>query len=197
MGEFFTSFHDAWAAFLAREEALEDFYAQFPDDPEYVLTGWLVEPSAEVKAAAAGIQDRLSHLSWLVPIPEHFLHVWLGAQERIGDVWRSWGDVSGFTAAYGRVNCFHSAVVIEADPAFRQLVAGTPNDVPEFLPHLTVAVVREPASPDALREALLPLRESTLGKDRVSEVQLVSFPAARTTLFRPWTVERRVALDEA
>jgi len=76
----------------------------------------------------------------------------------------------------------------------RRLVAGTPNDLPTFLPHMTVAVVQEPRPPGGLREVLGRLREPLLGEQIVREVKLVRFPAARTTLFRAWTVEQIVSL---
>ena len=194
MGEFFTSFADAWSHFSERAELLEDFYADFPEDEAAVLDGWLVEPTPAIKSAAGEIQQELARFDWLVPIPRHFLHVWVGDRERIGDAWHGWGEVDGFAASYARVNCFHSAVVVEVEGAWRRLVAGTPNDAPTFLPHLTVAVVQRPHAPGELRDVLRALREVTLGEQQVREVARVRFPAARTTLFRPWTVEQVVSL---
>jgi hypothetical protein len=194
MGEFFSSFEDAWTAFATREEPLESFYDDFPDDPDHTLSGWLVEPSAEVKAAALEIQERLAPIAWLDPTPEHFLHTWIGLEPRIDEAWRSWGEMPRFQATYERVNCFHTAVVIEVGGPLRQLVAGTPNDLPTFLSHLTVAVVREPERPGELRDILVPLRETAFGAHDVDEVTLVSFPAAKSTVYQPWTVHRRVPL---
>jgi 2'-5' RNA ligase len=194
LGEFFTSFDDAWSHFCRRSEALEDFYADFPEESGAVLEGWVVEPSAEVRDAAVGIQRDLSDLDWLDPIPPHFLHVWIGVRERIGDAWRVWSALEAFPVTFARVNCFHTAVVVEVEGPLRRLVAGTPNDAPTFLPHLTVAVVREPSPPDRLRDLVTPLRELVLGEQDVLEVELVRFPAARSTLFRPWTVEQVVPL---
>jgi hypothetical protein len=194
VGEFFSSFEEAWASFVTREEPLESFYDDFPEDPDHILSGWLVEPSAEVKLSALEIQERLEHVDWLDRTPEHFLHTWIGLAPRIGEAWRSWQDVPRFRATYERVNCFHTAVVVEVAGPFRELVAGTPNDLPSFLPHLTVAVVRERRPPGELRDAILPLRESSFGSHGVDEVTLVSFAAARSTVYQPWTVERRVPL---
>jgi hypothetical protein len=194
VGDFFTSFDDAWSHFSQRSEPLEDFYAEFPEDRSAHLEGWLVEPTPAIKDGAVEIQRELSHFDWLVPIPPHFLHIWVGVRERIGDAWRGWHEVEHFAATYARVNCFHSAVVVEVAGEMRRLVAGTPNDAPIFLPHMTLAVVRRPASPDGLREALRPLRDSVLGEQIVCEAKLVRFPAARATLFRPWTVEQVVSL---
>jgi hypothetical protein len=78
----------------------------------------------------------------------------------------------------------------------RQLVAETKNDVPTFLPHLTVAVTRVEHEPGALREALLGLRGSVHEQQTVSEAKLVRFPAARSTLFQPWAVLETVRLGE-
>jgi len=194
VGELFTTFDDAWSQFSQRSEPLEDFYADFPEDRSAFLEGWLVEPAPAIKRAAAEIQRELAQFDWLVPIPPHFLHVAIGLREHIGEAWRGWGDVEHFSATYARVNCFHSAVVVEVEGALRRLVAGTPNDVPTFLPHMTVAVVGQPRAPDGLRERLGQLRESVLGEQSVRDAKLVRFPAARTTLFRPWTVEQVVAL---
>jgi hypothetical protein len=194
VGEFFSSFDDAWASFLTRDEPLESFYDQFPDDPDHVLSGWLVEPSPEVKASALELQDRLRGINWLDPTPEHFLHTWIGLDSRIGEASRGWAELPRFRATYPRVNCFHTAVVVEVGGSFRELVAGTPNDVPTYLPHLTVAVVREPTAPGELRDLLVPLRDSGFGEHDVDDVTLVSFPCGRTTVYQPWTVLRRQPL---
>jgi hypothetical protein len=195
VGDFFTSFDDAWSHFTSRSEPLEDFFADFPEDRSVFLEGWLVEPQPAIKTAVVEIQRELSDFDWLVPIPPHFLHVWIGLCERIGDAWRGWLEVEPFSTTYRRVNCFHSAVVVEVEgTGMRRLVVGTPNDLPTFLPHMTVAVVREPRPPQELREVLGRLRESILGDEIVREAKLARFPAARTTLFRPWTVEQVVSL---
>lgn len=194
MGELFTSVDDAWSFFLRRAEPLEDFFEDFSEDEDSFLEGWVVEPPAHVKLAAGSIQSALSHLSWLVPVPDHFLHVWTGLRDRIGDVWEGWQEIEAFSVAYTRVNVFHSAVVVEVEGPMRSLVAGTPNDLPTFLPHLTIAVTREPHAPGELRDALVPLRDSLLGEQVVREVKLVRFPAGRRTLLRPWTVQQLVSL---
>ena len=49
-----------------------------------MLEGWIVEPSREVKAAAARLQESLRRFGWIDLVPEHFLHVWLGLPERLG-----------------------------------------------------------------------------------------------------------------
>lgn len=193
MSVFFTSFDEAWGFFVRRTEPLEVFYEDFSEDEDSYLEGWVVEPPPPVKTAAAEVQARLSHLDWLVPVPDHFLHIWIGSVERIGDVWKRWKDIEPFSVEYTRINCFHSAVVVEVEGAARLLVEGTPNDGPSFLPHMTLAVTREPGTPSELREALLPLRESVREAQIVAEAKHVRFPAARTTLFRPWTVQRLVS----
>jgi hypothetical protein len=194
MGEFFTSFDEAWSFFLQRAEPLEDFFADFPDDDEASLEGWLIEPSDELKAAARPLQQSLSRYPWLFPVPDHFLHVWIGLGDRIGDAWEGWREIESFQVAYAGVNCFHAAVVVEAAGPLQQLVRGTPNDLPTFLPHMTVAVTHEPSPPGALRDALVPLRHTVLGSQLVGEVKRVRFPAGRRTLYRPWSVEQLVPL---
>jgi hypothetical protein len=194
VGELFTSFEEAWEHFLRREEPLEDFLAGFAENVDATLEGWLVEPPADVKLATMQIQAALSCFDWLVPVPGHFLHVWVGLRETIGDAWRGWSGLEPFAIAYRRVNCFHSAVVVEVEGPTRQLVAGTPNDAPEFLPHMTIAVTRQAAAPDELRDVLRRLRDSRLGEQVVREVQHVRFPAARTTVLQPWSVEQLVSL---
>jgi hypothetical protein len=105
-----------------------------------VLEGWIVEPSREVKAAAAGVQESLRRFDWVELVPEHFLHVWLGVPERLGEAPLRWPELAPFEIGYPRPNCFHNAVVIEVMQPMPRLVAGTQNDLPEFLPHMTVAV---------------------------------------------------------
>jgi hypothetical protein len=194
VGELFTSFDQAWNHFLGRVDPLEDFFEQFDEDEKAVLEGWVIEPSTPVKCAAAEMQSAISHLGWLVPVPDHFLHVWIGTTDPIGPAWERWPEVDAFSVAYVRANCFHTAVVVEVAGPIRRLVAGTPCDIPAFLPHMTVAIVRGHPGPDELRKALLPLRDSQMGEQIVREVKRVRFPAARTTLLRPWAVEQVVPL---
>jgi hypothetical protein len=193
LGDLFTSFEDAWAAFLTRDEPLEDFFDQFPNDDEHVIEGWLVEPSPSIKAAATDLQMQLARVDSLVAIPDDFLHVWIGTRELIGSGWRAWSDMEHVAISYARVNCFHTAVVVELDSTVRRLVVGTRNDVPTFLPHLTIAVVREPSAPEPFRQVLRPLRDARLGSQDVQEVKLVRVPASKTTVLRPWTVLQTVA----
>jgi hypothetical protein len=161
-----------------------------------MFEGWIVEPAPDVKAAAARVQERLREFEWLQLIPEHFLHVWLGVPERLGTAPQRWPGVDRFEVTYGGPNCFHDAVVLEVTAPMRQLVAGTKNDVPTFLPHLTVAVMRAEHEPRALREVLSGLRGGVRERQDVSEAKLVRFPAARSTLFQPWEVLETVRLGE-
>lgn len=98
----------------------------------------------------------------------------------------------GFT----RPNCFHSAVVVEVTGPIRQLVAATKNDLPEFLPHMTIAVTRVEHDSAELRAVLMRLRETELGSQTVVETKLVRFQAAPSTLFQPWEVVESVQLGE-
>lgn len=194
MGAFFSSFDEAWSFFLGRTEPLEDFFAAFPEDDEAWHEGWLVEPSDEIKAAARRLQEALARFPWLFPVPDHFLHVWIGDSERMGAAPERWKGLEAFSIVYANVNCFHAAVVVEVDGPMRPLVAETPCDDPTFLPHMTIAVAREQASPADLREMLASARDAVLGSQVVGELTRVRFPAGRSTLFRPWSVEQLVPL---
>jgi hypothetical protein len=149
-----------------------------------------------VKAAVVGLQELLRRFEWIELVPEHFLHVWLGAPERLGDAPQRWPELAPFEIRFPRPNCFHNAVVVEVTKPLRRLVAGTQNDLPEFLPHLTVAVTRVEHSPEELRDALTQLRETDVGAQTVGETKLVRFPAAQSTLFQPWEVVETVSLGE-
>jgi len=159
-----------------------------------VLEGWIVEPSREVKAAAAGVQESLRRFDWIELVPEHFLHVWLGVPERLGEAPRRWPKLTPFEIGYLRPNCFHNAVVVEVTQSVRGLVAGTQNDLPEFLPHMTVAVTRVEHPAGDLRHTLTELRETEVGTQTVGETKLIRFPAAQSTLFQPWEVVETVCL---
>ena len=94
------------------------------------------------------------------------------------------------------MNCFHSAVVVEVEaPQLHNFVAGTRVDSATFLPHMTIGVTREEHDPEDLRRALLPLRNARLGVGEVTEVKHIRFPAAQTTLLRPWSVIQTVPLE--
>jgi hypothetical protein len=195
MGRFFTSFDEAWDYFLARTEALEWFYGQFPDDEDFVAEGWIVEPPREIKRAALNVQDVFAGLDWLAPIPEHFLHVWLGGAGGLGAKPKELRGSGSFEAVYGRVNCFHSAVVVEVQaPPLGAFVAGTEVDSATFLPHLTIGITRKEHDPGDLRRALLSLRNIDLGVSEVTELKRIRFPAGQRTLLRPWSVIETVPL---
>ena len=89
---------------------------------------------------------------------------------------------------YARVNCFHSAVVVEA----RAPDLSALNPEPTFLPHMTIAVTTESHDPEPLRKALLPLRKRPFGRDQATNAKRICFPAGRSTLFEPWTVVETV-----
>jgi hypothetical protein len=195
MGRFFTSFDEAWEYFLGRTEALEWFYSQFPDDEAFVAEGWVVEPPREIKRAALNLQGVFAGLDWLAPIPEHFLHVWVGGARGLGTKPEELRNSGTFEAVYRRVNCFHSAVVIEVEaPPLRRFVASTEVDTATFLPHMTIGVTREEHDPEDLRRALLPVRNFELGVSEVTELTRIRFPAGQTTLLRPWSMSETVLL---
>jgi hypothetical protein len=162
-----------------------------------MFEGWIVEPSRKVKAAAVRLQESLRRFDWVDLVPEHFLHVWLGVPERLGDAPQRWPELAPFEIGYPRANCFHNAVVVEVTQPVRRLVAGTQNDLPEFLPHMTIAVTRVEHPADELRDTLTDLREIDVGVQTVAETKLVRFPAAQSTLFQPWKVIATVRLGES
>jgi hypothetical protein len=157
--------------------------------------GWLIEPSAEIKARAVELQAQLARCDWLVPMPEHFLHVWLGGTSQIGEHASSWVAGGRFAIDYRVVNCFHSAVVVEAHAlGLHELIEGSELEPQTFLPHLTIAVTREDHDAGELREILVPLHGTALGAATATEVKRVRFPAAQSTLLAPWEVVEVVPL---
>jgi len=212
VGEFFTSFDEAWAFFLDRDDELEDFFAQFPAPDHYIL-GWLLPAARELHPAVAPIQEAVSRLDWVTPFPAHFLHVWISAvsasprppeaaaiASALEGAERAWADVDAFDLVYRRVNCFHDAVVAETrGDGPRRLLTRLVDEgmsrvaLDTFLPHLTLATFNAPHDPRPLRERLVPFREVELGEQRVSEAVLCVLPASRTTLLEPWEVVGSVA----
>jgi 2'-5' RNA ligase len=197
VGRLFTSFDEGWQYFLGRAEPLEWFFGAFPEDEAVVAEGWVIIPPGEIKQAALELQGALATLEWLAPVPEHFLHVWLCYATSTGGRPRELRRSSAFDVVYRRVNCFHSAVVVEVEaPQLRNLIAGTEVDASTFLPHMTIGVTRKEHDPTELRTALLPLRNVELGVGEVTELSHIRFPAAQTTLLRPWTVIETVPLSQ-
>jgi len=195
VGRFFSSFSDAWEYFLARAEPLEWFFGDFPEDEDFVAEGWLIEPPSGIKQAARQLQEAFTGIEWVAAIPDHFLHVWLGGPISLGGHPATLAGSGAFELTYYRLNCFHSALVVEADaPELPRLVEGTAIDAATFLPHMTIGVTREEHDPDDLRQVVLPLREVELGTATVTELKRVRFPAARTTLLQPWAVVETVTL---
>jgi 2'-5' RNA ligase len=151
-------------------------------------------------------------------VPESFLHAWIAgaalARRRptpeevhvaFERAQRAWEGVAPFFVSYPRVNCFHSAIVVEVEEAGPRALAAALvdsrywRDLPiedavqelpleTFLPHVTVGVVRTPTEPTALRDVLVPLRDVELGQERMSEAQLSVIPASRSTVLDPWEV---------
>jgi hypothetical protein len=197
VGRFFTSFDEAWQYFLGRAEPLECFFGDFPEDEAFVAEGWVVVPPSEIKQAALELQGAFASLEWLTPVPEHFLHAWLGGATSAGGWPHELRHSGAFDAVYQRVNCFHSAVVVEVEALqLPELIAGTQVDASTFLPHMTIGVTREEHDPRELRTALLPLRNAELGGGKVTELTRIRFPAAQTTLLQPWTVIESVPLSQ-
>jgi hypothetical protein len=180
VGEYFTSFEDAWRAFLERTEPLESFYDEFTGGA-FEGEVWVIEPSPEVKRAALRVQGALEGIDFLELVPHHFLHVSVphAAVQAFDEP---------IDLEYARVNCFHTAVVAQVEaPALRAL-----DPSPTFLPHMTLAVVRRPEAPDELRRTLEPLRETSFARQRVDEVLRIHVELSRERGLQPWTVVDRV-----
>jgi hypothetical protein len=127
MRRLFTSFNETWDCFLDRRDPLEDFFAQFPEE-DVSLLGWLIPFDQQLVPAVRDVQAALSHLEWVVPQPDHFIHTWLvgGAylrrhpttQEVANAIRRAehcWKEIPTFSVTYHRINCFPAAVVAAND----------------------------------------------------------------------------------
>jgi hypothetical protein len=185
VGELFTSFADAWEHFLERDEPLESFWNEFPDDPTAALDVWLVVPPPAVKREALRVQGALEEIGGLRIVPHHFLHLAL-PDEQV----EALAEHGPFTVRCERMNCFPAAVVAEVESeALDEL------DAPAtFLPHVSLAYVELPIRPDPVRDALVPLRRTGLGAFEVDELVRARVPAAKSTVVQPWTVVERASL---
>jgi 2'-5' RNA ligase len=176
-------------------EPLEWFFGDFPVDEGFVADVWLIEPPPNIKQAVARLQGQLERFTWLVPLPAHFLHVSLGEAAVHEGAPGKWTGAGSFEIGYQRINCFHSAVVVEAhSPRLHDLVEGTTVESRTFLPHLTIAVTREEHEPADLRSVIVRLRDVDLGRATAVEVTRARVPASRSTLLRPWEVVEKVRL---
>jgi hypothetical protein len=210
MGESFTSFEANWLHFLQRDEPLEVFSDQFPESP-CVLAGWFIALDPALWPAMEALQRSLRPVDWLRPYPVHLQHLWIGSlgwatswpTEAI-EKWVEQGrealrDLGTFAVDLPRLNCFHNAVVAEAagdgghvaELAHRLLPE---EDLSTFLPHLAVALPTAAGDPRELREILVPLRESHLGRQAVDHVRLGLVPLSRCDVLQPWTVPASIRL---
>lgn len=197
-GELFSSFEEAWAAFLSREEPLEDFVGSLPVEESF-LSVWHAPPGEAAAAEAAVVQDGLSGLRGLRMTPRHWLHVSL-AVGRVADpavVRERLLGFGSFEAEYGPATCFHDALVLEVrSDRFAEVVRAVDpeRDLTFFLPHLSVAYVDGSPGPEPARERLLHLRDRPRVVDRVSEVHLCVVPIARDRILTPWRTVATVPL---
>jgi 2'-5' RNA ligase len=215
VGRYFATFDEAWSFFLTRDEPLENFFEQLPDQDSYVLC-WLLAFDEALVARIRTAQRSFAALEWITPQPEHFLHTSIAAvavspqppsPEAIATATerarRAWSGVQPFEMQYTRVNCFHDAVVVEVSGAGpktlveRLVAAGAVDTVdPElFLPHVTIGAVNAGADASALRDVLAQIRELDVGTQQILEAQLCVVPASRTTILTPWNVAARIRFE--
>jgi hypothetical protein len=210
MGEHFTSFEASWLRFLQRDEPLEVFGDQFPESPR-VLAGWFIALDPALWPAMEALQQSLRPVEWLRPYPVRLQHLWLGSlgwaaswppaaiAEWVGKGRETLCDLGTFTVHFPRLNCFHNAVVAEAEgdggclaELARRLLPDA--DMSTFLPHLAVALPVAAGDPRELRDILVPLRESYLGRQAVDNVRLGLVPLSRRDVLQPWTVPAAIPL---
>jgi len=189
VGRLFESFDEAWEAFLAREEPLESFFDQFPDDGAAVTEGWLVIPPPEVKREILRAQRALEDVRGLRIVPHHFLHLWLRGTH--GPDLDELVEDGPFDVALERVGCFHTAVVAEVRSE-RLERADAPST---YLPHVSLAYVELPTPAEDVRAVVRTLRERALGAWTVDELVRVRVPTSRTTVLEPWSVVERASLQ--
>jgi hypothetical protein len=100
-----------------------------------------------------------------------------------------------FEISYPRLAFLHGAIVAEAEaPELRALVARAwpERDLSVFLPHLSIAYVREPVDPAEVRPVVE--RDTLLGRHLVTEIALCIVPVSKQTMLEPWTVAATVEL---
>ena len=185
MGEVFTTFEQAWAHFLAREQPLESFWNRLSDDASATLELWLVVPPPEVKRQALRVQGPLEGVLGLRIVPHDFLHITL--PDAVVD---ALAERSPFELRCPRLNCFPVAVVSEVESDTLQALAAPPT----FLPHLSLAYVELPIDAGIVRDTIAPLRDPGLGSFVVDELMRVRIPASKATFLQPWTVVERLSL---
>lgn len=210
MGEFFTSFEASWLHFLQRDEPLEAFTDQFPESP-CLLAGWFIPLDSALWPAVEALQRCLRPVDWLRPYPAHLQHLWLGSlgwamswPTEATEEWVERGrealrNLGTFTVDFPRLNCFHNAVVAEAEGDKGHLAELAHRLLPDedlstFLPHLAVALPTAAGNPQELREILVPLREFNLGRQAVDNVRLGLVPLSRCDVLQPWTVPASIRL---
>lgn len=210
MGELFTSFAASWQYFLQRGEPLEVFGDQFSESPG-VLAGWYIAFDPALGPEMEHVQHALRPVAWLQPYPVAMQHIWLGSigwgtswPSEVIDGWLAHGrevlcGLRSFAVTYPRLNCFHNAIVAEVKDEGGQLAElakrlGSDENLATFLPHLAVALPTEAGDPQELRDALVPLRETSLGQQAVETIRLGLVPLRRHDVLQPWTVPGAIEL---
>jgi hypothetical protein len=128
MGRLCTSFEEAWNFCLRRQEDPASFFAQFREEPSYLL-GWLLRLADDACASAVEVaRQAFSQVEWVTPQPRHFLHTWIGGvalaprrptpgeiEVAVGRAQPARIGIDSFAVRYRRINCLHSAVVVEVE----------------------------------------------------------------------------------
>jgi hypothetical protein len=100
-----------------------------------------------------------------------------------------------FEISYPRLAFLRGAIVAEAEaPELRALVARAwpERDLSVFLPHLSIAYVRDPVDPAEVCPVVE--RDTLLGRHLVTEIALCIVPVSKRTMLEPWTVAATVVL---
>lgn len=219
MAPLFSTYEEAWAHFAGADE-MESFPDQYAEAEAHLLT-WYIQVSATAVPKVVELQETLTRLPDLLPIPPERLHVSVAPAmvtdrpdprleaDLLGQAQRAWKDQRPFALELSGVNVFPTAVVVEVhgDGPGRLLDRlletgywqGLPWRAPNraiFLPHLTVAIAARRRSADEVRRIVEPHRGDRFGTVPVATLELCRIPVARSRLLQPWHVVGRVDLDD-
>lgn len=217
MPPLFSTYEEAWAYFAAADE-MESFSDQYAEAEAHLLT-WYIPVAAERVPGVVALQQELTDLPDMVPIPPERLHVSVAPAtvteqpeprleiELLHQAREAWAHERPFDIELSGVNVFPTAVVVEVqgDGPTRLLdhllAAGYWHGLPwrapnrdVFLPHLTVAIATRTRQAEEIRKIVAPHRRQEFGTVPVTSIDLCRIPVARSRLLQPWQVVGRVHL---